>query len=58
MAKSKKLNEIDHPHDSYAGRPDQGQTKNTGPGAGGATQWGKGTKNHPSKVTGRPGPVR
>jgi hypothetical protein len=40
---------------AYAGRPDQGVQHTTGPGAGGATQWGKGVKDHPSRRTGRPG---
>lgn len=43
-----------HPREAYAGRPDQGITKNTGPGAGGATQWGGGNKNHPSRIKGKP----
>ena len=33
-----------------SGRPDQGITKNTGAGAGGATQTGGGIKNHPSRI--------
>jgi len=40
---------------SYAGRPDQQITRNTGAGAGGATEWGGGNKNHPSRVKGKPG---
>jgi hypothetical protein len=39
----------EQPKDAYTGRPDQGVTANTGPGAGGATQWGGGNKNHPSR---------
>ncbi len=40
---------------SYAGRPDQDVTENTGAGAGGATEWaGGGTNRHPSRVQGRP----
>jgi hypothetical protein len=39
---------------AYAGRPDQGVKKTTGPGAGGATQWGGGNKNHPSRIAGKP----
>ncbi|CAN5719245.1 hypothetical protein BH24CHL5_BH24CHL5_02670 [soil metagenome] len=44
----------DQPKDAYAGRPDQGVTKNTGPGAGGATEWGGGNANHPSRIAGKP----
>ena len=44
----------EQPKKSYSGRPDQGVKKNTGPGAGGATEWGKGVKNHPSRVNSRP----
>ena len=44
----------EHPHESYAGRPDQGVKRNTGAGAGGATQWGGGNKNHPSRIKSRP----
>jgi len=40
---------------SYAGRPDQGLTRNTGAGAGGATEFGGGNKNHPARVKGKPG---
>jgi hypothetical protein len=40
--------------DSYAGRPDQGVKRTTGPGAGGATEWGGGNKNHPSRIAGKP----
>ena len=40
---------------SYTGRPDQQITRNTGAGAGGATEWGGGNKNHPSRVKGKPG---
>ena len=47
----------EHPKDSYTGRPDQGTTKNLGTGAGGATEWGGGSKNHPAKTI-KPGPVR
>ena len=47
----------EHPQESYAGRPDQGLTKNLGTGAGGATEWGGGSKNHPAKKI-KPGPVR
>jgi hypothetical protein len=45
------------PRESYSGRPDQGLTRNLGPGAGGATEWGGGNKNHPSHIV-KPGPVR
>lgn len=45
----------DRPTDAHAGRPDQGITANTGPGAGGATEWGGGNKEHPSRVVGKPG---
>jgi hypothetical protein len=38
------------PKDSYAGRADQDVTKNTGTGAGGATEYGGGNKNHPSRI--------
>jgi hypothetical protein len=41
--------------DSYTGRSDQDVTKNTGTGAGGATEYGGGNKNHPSRVSGKPG---
>jgi hypothetical protein len=47
----------EHPKDAYTGRPDQGLTRNLGPGAGGATEWGGGNKNHPAKRV-KPGPVR
>jgi len=40
--------------DSYAGRPDQDVKRTTGPGAGGATEWGGGNKNHPSRIAGKP----
>jgi hypothetical protein len=36
--------------EATSGRPDQGQTKNAGAGAGGATQTGGGNKNHPSRI--------
>jgi hypothetical protein len=39
---------------AYAGRPDQGVKKTTGAGAGGATEWGGGNKNHPSRIAGKP----
>lgn len=39
---------------AYAGKPDQEVKKTTGTGAGGATEWGGGNKNHPSRITGRP----
>jgi len=39
---------------SYAGRPDQDVKQTTGPGAGGATEWGGGNKNHPSRIAGKP----
>ena len=39
---------------SYAGRPDQDIKRTTGPGAGGATEWGGGNKNHPSRIAGKP----
>ena len=39
------------PKDAYAGRADQDVTQNTGPGAGGATEYGGGNKNHPSRIT-------
>ena len=49
----------ENPKASYSGRPDQGVKKNTSTGAGGATEWGKGNKNHPSRVKSRPpGPTR
>lgn len=38
------------PSDSHAGRADQDVTKNTGAGAGGATEYGGGNKNHPSRI--------
>ena len=47
----------EHPKDAYTGRPDQGLTRNLGTGAGGATEWGGGSKNHPAKMV-KPGPVR
>jgi hypothetical protein len=40
--------------DAYAGRPDQDVTRNTGAGAGGATEYGGGNKNHPSRINSRP----
>ena len=42
---------------AYAGRPNQGVQHTTGPGAGGATQWGKGMKDHPSRRAGHPDPT-
>lgn len=39
---------------AYAGKPDQEIKKTTGPGAGGATEWGGGNKNHPVRVKSRP----
>jgi hypothetical protein len=39
---------------SYAGRPDQDIKHTTGAGAGGATEWGGGNKNHPSRIAGKP----
>lgn len=42
------------PKDAYTGRPDQDITRNTGAGAGGATEWGGGNKNHPSRIAGKP----
>ena len=44
----------ENPKMSYSGRPDQGVKKNTGTGAGGATEWGKGVKNHPSRINSKP----
>lgn len=44
----------EQPKDAYTGRPDQGVTANTGTGAGGATEWGGGNKNHPSRIAGKP----
>ena len=44
----------EHPQQSYAGRPDQDIKRTTGAGAGGATQWGGGNKNHPSRIKSRP----
>jgi hypothetical protein len=40
--------------DSYAGRADQDVTKNIGTGAGGATEYGGGNKNHPSRIARTP----
>jgi len=40
----------ERPDDSYAGRADQDVTANTGAGAGGATEFGGGNKNHPSRI--------
>ena len=40
--------------DSHAGRPDQDVKQTTGTGAGGATEWGGGNKNHPSRIAGKP----
>ena len=40
--------------DSHAGRPDQDVKNTLGPGAGGATEWGGGNKNHPSRIKSRP----
>jgi hypothetical protein len=45
----------EQPKDSYAGRADQDVTANTGTGAGGATEYGGGNKNHPSRVSRTPG---
>jgi hypothetical protein len=45
----------EEPKDAYAGRADQDVTRNTGTGAGGATEYGGGNKNHPSRVSGKPG---
>ena len=42
------------PKDAYAGRADQDVTHNTGTGAGGATEYGGGNKNHPSRRIGKP----
>jgi hypothetical protein len=42
------------PREAYAGRADQDVTKNTGTGAGGATEYGGGNKNHPSRIAGKP----
>jgi hypothetical protein len=39
---------------AYAGKPHQQVTKTTGTGAGGATEWGGGNKNHPSRIVGKP----
>jgi hypothetical protein len=39
---------------AYAGKPDQEVKKTTGTGAGGATEWGGGNKNHPSRIVSRP----
>ena len=39
---------------AYAGKPNQEIKKTTGTGAGGATEWGGGNKNHPSRIAGRP----
>lgn len=44
----------EQPKDAYTGRPDQGLTANTGTGAGGATEYGGGNKNHPSRIAGKP----
>ena len=44
----------EHPKSSYAGRPDQDVKSTTGAGAGGATEWGGGNKNHPSRVKSKP----
>jgi hypothetical protein len=41
---------------ALAGRPDQGLRGNVGTGAGGATEWGKGMKDHPSRRAGHPDP--
>lgn len=40
----------EQPKDAYTGRPDQGITANTGPGAGGATEWGGGNKRNPVRA--------
>ena len=42
------------PKEAYTGRSDQDVTRNTGTGAGGATEWGGGNKNHPSRIAGKP----
>ncbi len=42
------------PRDSYTGRADQDVTNNTGTGAGGATEYGGGNKNHPSRIASKP----
>lgn len=42
------------PKDAYTGRSDQDVTRNTGTGAGGATEYGGGNKNHPSRIAGKP----
>lgn len=38
------------PDESYAGRADQDVTANLSTGAGGATEFGGGNKNHPSRI--------
>ena len=40
--------------DAHTGRSDQDVTANTGTGAGGATEYGGGNKNHPSRIAGKP----
>ena len=40
--------------DAHTGRADQDVTANTGTGAGGATEYGGGNKNHPSRVNSKP----
>ena len=42
------------PKEAYTGRSDQDVTRNTGTGAGGATEYGGGNKNHPSRIAGKP----
>ncbi|MDP8905010.1 MAG: hypothetical protein M3N29_06810 [Chloroflexota bacterium] len=39
---------------AYAGKPHQEVKRTVGTGAGGATEWGGGNKNHPSRVKSRP----
>ena len=39
---------------SHAGRPDQDVKHTTGAGAGGATEWGGGNANHPSRINSKP----
>lgn len=55
MGKSKNPAKSEKHSGSYAGRPDQDITRNTGAGAGGATEFGGGNKNHPARVKGKPG---
>jgi hypothetical protein len=40
--------------DAYTGKSDQDVTRNTGTGSGGATEYGGGNKNHPSRIAGKP----